>query len=153
MQTQTISRTARYYIHQSDNTNAHTCTTHITHPHTHIHTCTHPLTRTSNAQAYTQQISPGCIYVLMLSDKYRWVATLLLARWIITIPNANLCIQTKQKHAQTEVCRQYAKAVFWYLLALAIIHYYNLQILLLSVSYQYSVLNKVVVCHVEGVEK
>ena len=40
MQTQTISRTARYYIHQSDNTNAHTCTTHITHPHTHIHTCT-----------------------------------------------------------------------------------------------------------------
>ena len=42
---------------------------------------------------------------------------------------------------------------FWYLLASAIIHYYNLQILLLSVSYQYSVLNKVVVCHVEGVEK
>ena len=62
-------------------------------------------------------------------------------------------LYTKQKHAQTEVCRQYAKAVFWYLLASAIIHYYNLQILLLSVSYQYSVLNKVVVCHVEGVEK
>ena len=34
-----------------------------------------------------------------------------------------------------------------------VIYYYNLQILLLSVSFKYSILNKVAVCHVKGVEK
>ena len=60
--------------------------------------------------------------------------------------------QSKSMHKQ-KCADNMQRLSFWYLLASAIIHYYNLQILLLSVSYQYSVLNKVVVCHVEGVEK
>ena len=41
---------------------------------------------------------------------------------------------------------------FWYLLASAVICYYILQISLPFLSRQYSILNKVVVCHVERVE-
>ena len=54
---------------------------------------------------------------------------------------------------ETKCADSLQRLSFWYLLTSVIIHYYTLQILLLSVSYKYSILNKVAVCHVEGVEK